>query len=110
MLTHAMNGKCSVNDVANWMCAGPARVYGMKNKGSLIEGYDGDLTLVDLENRRTITDADTWTKVGWTPYDGMELTGGQCTPSLMEILSTSARLVAPSGAHLLPSQEVLVEF
>ena len=75
MLTHAMNGKCSVNDVAKWMCAGPARVYGMKNKGSLIQGYDGDLTLVDLENRRTITDADTWTKVGWTPYDGMELTG-----------------------------------
>ena len=75
MLTHAMNGKCSINDVAKWMCAGPARVYGMKNKGSLIEGYDGDLTLVDLENRRTITDADTWTKVGWTPYDGMELTG-----------------------------------
>ena len=67
MLTHAMNGKCNINDVAKWMCAGPARVYGMENKGSLIEGYDGDLTLVDLENRRTITDADTWTKVGWTP-------------------------------------------
>ena len=75
MLTHAMNGKCSINDVVKWMCAGPAKVYGMQNKGSLIEGYDGDLTLVDLENRRTITDADTWTKVGWTPYDGMELTG-----------------------------------
>ena len=75
MLTHAMNGKCSISNVAKWMCSGPARVYGMKNKGSLIEGYDGDLTLVDLENRRTISDADTWTKVGWTPYDGMELTG-----------------------------------
>ena len=47
----------------------------MKNKGALIEGNDGDLTLVDLETRRTITDADTWTRVGWTPYDGMELTG-----------------------------------
>ena len=47
----------------------------MKNKGSLIEGYDGDLTLVDLETHRTITDTDTWTRVGWTPYDGMDLTG-----------------------------------
>ena len=75
MLTHAMNRKCSVTDVVRWMCEGPARVYGMKNKGSLIEGYDGDLTLVDLQTRRTITDADTWTRVGWTPYDGMELTG-----------------------------------
>ncbi len=75
MLTHAMNGKCSVSDIVKWMCAGPARVYGMQNKGSLIEGYDGDLTMVDLETRRTITDADVWTRVGWTPYAGMEFTG-----------------------------------
>ena len=75
MLTHAMDGKCSVADVVRWMCAGPAKVYGMENKGSLIEGYDGDLTLVDLETRRTITDDDVWTRVGWTPYAGMELTG-----------------------------------
>ena len=75
MLTHAMDGKCSVGDVVNWMCAGPARVYGMRNKGSLIEGYDGDLTLVDFKTRRVINDSDTWTKVGWTPYAGRELTG-----------------------------------
>ena len=75
MLTHAMNGKCSVTDVVRWMCEGPAKVYGIQNKGSLIEGFDGDLTIVDLETSRAITDSDTWTKVGWTPYDGMELTG-----------------------------------
>ena len=75
MLTHAIDGKCSVSDVVQWMCEGPAKVYNIENKGSLIEGYDGDLTLVDLETHRTITDADTWTKVGWTPYDGFELTG-----------------------------------
>ena len=75
MLTHAKNGKCSVSDVVRWMCEGPARVYGIQKKGSLIEGNDGDLTIVDLESERTITDSDTWTRVGWTPYDGMELTG-----------------------------------
>lgn len=75
MLTHAMNGKCSVADVVKWMCEGPARVYGIQNKGSLIVGYDGDLTLVNLQKRRTITDSDTWTRVGWTPYSGMALTG-----------------------------------
>ena len=75
MLTHADAGKCSISDVVRWMCAGPAKVYGMENKGGLIEGFDGDLTLVDMETRRTITDADTWTRVGWTPYAGMEFTG-----------------------------------
>ena len=75
MLTHAMDGKCSVSDVVRWMCEGPAKVYDIQNKGSLVEGYDGDLALVDLETSRTITDSDTWTRVGWTPYDGMELVG-----------------------------------
>jgi len=75
MLTHAKEGKCSISDIVKWMCAGPAKVYAIKNKGSLIEGFDGDLTLVDLENHRIIQDSDTWTRVGWTPYDGMELTG-----------------------------------
>ena len=75
MLTHAKDGKCSISDIVKWMCAGPAKVYRIKNKGSLIEGFDGDLTLVDLENHRIIQDSDTWTRVGWTPYDGMELTG-----------------------------------
>lgn len=75
MLTHAMDGKCSVSDVVRWMCEGPAKVYDIQNKGSLVEGYDGDLALVDLETSQTITDSDTWTRVGWTPYDGMELVG-----------------------------------
>lgn len=75
MLTHAQNGMCSVSDVARWMCEGPAQVYGMKNKGRLEEGFDGDLVLVDIDNRHTIQDEDTWTHVGWSPLAGMELTG-----------------------------------
>ena len=75
MLTHAMDKQCSVSDVVKWMCEGPARVYGIKNKGSLTEGFDGDLTLVDLDTRRIVSDSDTWTRVGWTPYAGREITG-----------------------------------
>ena len=75
MLTHASEGMCSVTDVARWMCEGPANVYGMEGKGRLAEGYDADLILVDMETRRVIEDSDTWTRVGWSPYAGCELTG-----------------------------------
>ena len=75
MLTHAADGMCSVVDVARWMCEAPARVYGMQNKGRLVEGYDADLVLVDMEARRVVQDSDTWTRVGWTPFAGRELTG-----------------------------------
>ena len=37
--------------------------------------FDGDLTLVDLAARRTIRAADQATRVGWTPFDGKEVTG-----------------------------------
>jgi len=75
MLTHAADGKCSVSDVVGWMCEGPARVYGMTGKGRLAEGMDADLVLVDMESRREVRDADTWTRVGWTALDGMALAG-----------------------------------
>ena len=75
MLTHAADGKCSVPDVARWMCEGPAQVYGMEGKGRLLEGFDADLVLVDMESRRSITDSDTWSRVGWTSYQGIPLTG-----------------------------------
>jgi dihydroorotase len=75
MLTHAADGKCSIPDVVRWMCEGPAGVYGIQGKGHLQEGMDADLVLVDMESRRSISDADTWTRVGWTAYEGIPLTG-----------------------------------
>ena len=32
MLTHAIDGKCSVSDVVRWMCEGPAKVYNIEIK------------------------------------------------------------------------------
>ena len=39
----------------------------IEKKGSIIEGYDADLTLVDLETHRIISDENTWTKVDGPP-------------------------------------------
>ena len=75
MLTHAAEGRCSIPDVARWMCEGPAKVYGIESKGKLLEGLDADMVLVDMESKRGISDSETWTKVGWSAFEGMELTG-----------------------------------
>ena len=57
------------------MCAGPARVYGAIGKGRLAAGYDADFTLVDLQAQRTIEDRWIVSPCGWTPFDGMRVTG-----------------------------------
>ena len=47
----------------------------MAGKGRIAEGYDADLTIVDLKARREITNAWIESRCKWTPYDGMTVTG-----------------------------------
>ena len=57
------------------MSAGPARVYGLQGKGRIARGGDGDLTLVDLKARRRIESAWLASPCGWSPFEGMLVTG-----------------------------------
>ena len=72
MLTHVAEGRLTLERFVDLTSHGPGRVFGMAGKGRLAEGYDGDLTLVDLKARRTISAADTASRCGWTPFDGFE--------------------------------------
>jgi len=75
MLNAANEGRCTLEQVVNWMCDAPARVWDVVNKGRIVEGYDADLVLVNLSKRHTIRNAKQVTKCGWSPWDGESLTG-----------------------------------
>jgi dihydroorotase len=75
MLDHVHTGRLSIEQLVDLLCAGPARVYGIANKGRLAAGYDADLTLVDLEAKRTISNDWIESRCGWTPYDGKKVHG-----------------------------------
>jgi dihydroorotase len=75
MLDAAKRGSGTVVDVVRWMCAGPARVYRIEGKGAIEIGFDGDLALVDLSAARTVGERGYFTKVGWSPFEGMRLSG-----------------------------------
>lgn len=75
MLTHVAHGRLMLERLVDLTSAGAQRVFGIAGKGRLAEGYDADLTIVDLNARRTLTHADMATRSGWTPFDGMEVTG-----------------------------------
>ena len=55
--------------------AGPARLFGIARKGRIAVGYDADVTVIDLKRRETITDKWVASRAGWTPYDGVKVTG-----------------------------------
>jgi dihydroorotase len=75
MLDHVNAGRLSLARLVDLTSAGPARIYGIAGKGRLAVGYDADLTVVDLKRRETITNRWISSRSGWTPYDGMAVTG-----------------------------------
>ncbi|MBX3477744.1 MAG: dihydroorotase [Brevundimonas sp.] len=75
MLTHVAAGRLSLERFIDLTSAGAQRVFGTANKGRMAEGYDADLTLVDLKAKRVIRNADGASRCGWTPFDGFEATG-----------------------------------
>jgi dihydroorotase len=79
MLTAAMEGKCTVAQVVNWMSTAVAKAYGIPNKGAIAPGYDADLVLVDLNTYHPVLREELLTKCHWSPFEGWNLTGWAVT-------------------------------
>jgi len=75
MLDHVNAGRLSLQRFVDLTSAGPQRLFGIAHKGRIAVGYDADLTIVDLKRRETITNAKVGSRAGWTPYDGLTVTG-----------------------------------
>ena len=75
VLNQVNQGRCTLEQVVDWMCDAPARVWDIVDKGRIEVGYDADLVLVDLGRRATIRNSEQVTKSGWSPWDGVELVG-----------------------------------
>ncbi len=53
----------------------PARRFGLAAKGDLAPGYDADLALFDPDRTVTVRAADSPSAQGYTPFEGLTLTG-----------------------------------
>jgi len=75
MLDHVAAGRLSLARFVDMTSAGPARLFGIAGKGRIAAGFDADFTLVDLKRSETISNASIGSRCGWTPYDGVRVTG-----------------------------------
>ena len=75
MLNHVAEGRLSLERLVDLTSHGANRIFGLADKGRLAVGYDADLTIVDLKARRTLAHEMMATRVGWTPFEGMEIKG-----------------------------------
>ena len=74
-LDHVNNGKLTLNQLINLMCENPCRIFGIKNKGFIKEGYDADFTIVDMNKEVTIKNEMIASKCGWTPFHNFKVKG-----------------------------------
>lgn len=76
MLNGVSEGKVSLERIVEVFASNPAKILDLyPRKGSLQVGADADVTVVDLDYERTLRDEDIVAKCGWTPFDGMTITG-----------------------------------
>ena len=75
MIDHVNNGKLSLEKLIALMCENPCKIFGIKNKGFIKEGYDADLTIVDMNKQQIIKDEMIASKCGWTPFNNYKVKG-----------------------------------
>jgi allantoinase len=61
-----------IAELTSW---NPARRFGLGAKGDIAPGYDADLCLLDPDRRFTVRAADSPSAQGYTPFEGLELSG-----------------------------------
>ncbi|SDB87863.1 dihydroorotase [Pelagirhabdus alkalitolerans] len=75
LYTHlVLKNHCTLSELYNWLSEKPANTFGL-NKGTIEEGVDADLVLLDLEKNYTIDRTDFKSKGQNTPFHRWEVTG-----------------------------------
>ena len=75
MLDHVNAGRLTLARLVDLTSHGPQRLFGIRGKGRIAVGYDADLAIVDLRQRVRIENSMIASRCGWTPYDGVTVTG-----------------------------------
>jgi dihydroorotase len=60
----------SINKIVELMCHNPSRIFNIKERGFIREGYKADLCLIDPSRRYTVTKNNILYKCGWSPLEG----------------------------------------
>ncbi|OUW37802.1 MAG: dihydroorotase [Flavobacteriaceae bacterium TMED184] len=70
MLTAYKKGKISLEKIVEKACHNPAKLFKIKKRGFLREGYFADLVLIDLEKKNKVLKDSLFYLCGWSPFEG----------------------------------------
>ena len=100
MLNHFNNNKITLEQIVNFMCENPVKIFGIKNKGFIKEGYDADLTIVDLNKNIEIKNEKIESKCKWSPFHNYTFKGSPtCTIVNGEIKMMDGKILGNPGGR-----------
>ena len=75
MLDAVNQGKITLEKLVEMYSTTPAKIFDLKGKGKIAEGYDADIIIVDMDAEYTLRNEDIVSRCGWTPFDGKQVRG-----------------------------------
>ena len=71
VLEHFHSGLLSLETIAAKIAHNPARIFNVKERGFIREGYWADLVLIDLNKPQTVAKENILYKCGWSAFEGV---------------------------------------
>ena len=88
--------------IAELTAANPAKRFGLHTKGTIAQGYDADIALVDPRATWTVRAEDSFSAQEYTPFEGFELTA-RVTDTFVrgrQVLADGKMTGTPHGSYL----------
>jgi len=96
----------SYNHMAELLSWKPAQRFGLLCKGDIALGYDADVALVDPHESFSVHAAESESKQGYSPFEGLELTGRVKTTFLRGVpVYHDGKIVGSARGHYLRRPE-----
>lgn len=97
ILEHFHSGMLPLETIAAKIAHTPARIFSIKDRGFIREGYWADLVLIDLNKPQTVAKENILYKCGWSPFEGVTF------HSSVDTTIVSGQIAWQNGQNL-PSQ------
>jgi allantoinase len=92
----------SYNRMAELLSWNPAKRFGLLSKGDIAPGYDADIVLVDPNSTFVVRAAESESHQGYSPFEGMELTGRvKCTFLRGTLIYADGKIIGPPRGEYL---------
>lgn len=75
ILTQINKGRLSITDLVRLMAEKPAEIFHLNERGRLVEGYNADVTVIDMHREYKVDASKFHSKAKYSPFDGWKVKG-----------------------------------